>query len=128
MKTVYRLECPDTGEGVYQTPAAAELLDDLRQRAYGDPHPGPTYDPILSVRWEEIIEGDGLHDYFFGFSSLEQYHAWVYCPEVREKIGEHVVLSEYRAPDAAFIEGTHQCVFKWDEAKLVTRHVPSMVN
>lgn len=95
--------------------AGGILTDD----AYGDLHPDPERDELLSKPWGEL--GTKSYDYFFGCASPEQFIKWFFRTDLYELVDEHsdAVIAVYEVPDEFVLVSQVQAVFDMNQAKKV---------
>jgi hypothetical protein len=129
MAKIYRAEGPDRC-GVYNgTNAVAYRAineGDCERRGH---HPSPYEDKKLASHWGNM--GGGAAGYmarrqwFFGFASVKQFKEWFNTEKSREILAEAgVTLNVYEVPDADFIAGEKQAIFRRDNEKLVKKYDP----
>ncbi len=129
MPYVWRLE-DENGVGIYALCGAArEALDLCRDGCTSDddgvfgasPHPSPCVDPLLRGPWSRIWPDK----WFFGFTSLRQFRAWVPIAKARRQIADDkVLLRKYKAARKDYHAGSAQALFRRDRCVLIeTRRV-----
>lgn len=122
MNLVYRLEHRRSGRGVYSTGVAGTVYDKMPFQEALKRHLTPGEDPGLRNFWLNLTHPS---DWYFGFSSIDQYKEWFFTEESRAQLHfEDIVLRVYEVPDDSYKQGCVQVVFIKNQAKLVQQLDP----
>lgn len=123
---VFRLEMPD-GKGIFQSygnkPSIWTQCSDGYQNI--QKHPTLAFDRELQLVEEEL--GRKIRDYFFGFTSLNQYKKWMFNPLWRKRLSTlKAQLNEYEVEDGYLFKSEYQALFKKEFSILIKTHNPEI--
>lgn len=124
--TVFRLEMAD-GKGIFQSyknePSIWTQCSDGYKNI--EKHPTLAFDSELQLVEEEL--GNKIKDYFFAFSSLNQYKKWMFNPLWRKRLSVmKVQLNEYEVEDGFLFKSEFQALFKKEFSVLIKTHDPKL--
>lgn len=119
---VYRLQTAD-GFGAYRNSVVRSgLIKYYAETGNTDKHPLPYEDAKLRPLWNEI-EPDELHNYYFGFCSIEQFKNWFFKESWRKELSQiGVKMYVFEVDDEDVLVGDTQAVFLRDNATLISIH------
>ena len=102
MPTVWRIE-DDEGAGPYDSGLG---WDELYHHQHSVRHPAP------GAEGEPWFRKCGVsRDYVFGFTSLEQFHAWFSPEDIEAIYYKGFILRTYEVEEEHIMRGERQCAF-----------------